>query len=553
MFVHDAGAVIEMFKNSFPYSLIYFIPLLVIIAPTNPVSAAQEFAVYRMQHFDLQNTVYGSRGALVNVEARSIDARMLTRRCVLAKLAEVTAEKIRDMLTQNAAGIMIILPAKLWEMGKEDQDHLLNLEKELMSEEISMPIYFTTTTEEIEKIYNDVKVAVNSDQSPSAAEAIIKSASANGYQIVINGANVRAMNDYQLTNIHAKLTGNGVEEQLPTIALVAHYDSTGIAPGLAKGADSNASGVIALLEIARLFSKLYSSSRTHAKLNIVFLLSSAGKFSYQGTKRWIEEQLESGENTLLQDVSVVLCIDSIGKGNAINMHVSKPPKEFSSAHAILNLLESVSAENGIQATMIHKKINLANEFLAWEHERFSIRRIPAVTLSAYETHKGSLRQSILDTRENVDVSVLSRNIRILAEVLGRYAYGLTPKNNTEIIRDSLKVDEELVSSWLSVLTNESRAAQILHHKHHLVHSLYYTLNKYLKDAKKTYIKADKRDPEFIFYDGHEYVVNIYSIKPAVFDLFLAVAIAGYLGALYLFLAVKFQHRIQDNAPYITKH
>lgn len=74
-----------------------------------------------------------------------------------------------------------------------------------------------------------------------------------------------------------------------------------------------------------------------SRLNVVFLLSSAGKFSYQGTKRWIEEQLESGENTLLQDVSVVLCIDSIGKGNAINMHVSKPPKEFSSAQAILNV------------------------------------------------------------------------------------------------------------------------------------------------------------------------------------------------------------------------
>lgn len=58
----------------------------------------------------------------------------------------------------------------------------------------------------------------------------------------------------------------------------------------------------------------------------------------------------------------------------------------------------MAAENGIQATMIHKKINLASDFLAWEHERFSIRRIPAVTLSAYETHKGPLRQSILDTR-----------------------------------------------------------------------------------------------------------------------------------------------------------
>lgn len=53
-----------------------------------------------------------------------------------------------------------------------------------------------------------------------------------------------------------KLPGLGVQQRLPTVTVVAHYDAYGAAPSLSTGVNSNGSGVAALLELARLFSRL---------------------------------------------------------------------------------------------------------------------------------------------------------------------------------------------------------------------------------------------------------------------------------------------------------
>ena len=66
------------------------------------------------------------------------------------------------------------------------------------------------------------------------------------------------------------------------------------------------------------------------------------------------------------------------------LHMSKPPKVGSAGELFYNHLEfSISSlyPESAPVQIIHKKINLADNSLSWEHELFSIRRLPAFNMS----------------------------------------------------------------------------------------------------------------------------------------------------------------------------
>ncbi|XP_066514597.1 BOS complex subunit ncln isoform X3 [Hoplias malabaricus] len=551
MFEEASEVFDNMFKSSFPLTLsfIVFLPAVLILVSPLPAEAAHEFTVYRMQQYDLQGQNYGSRNAILNTEARTVEAEVLSRRCVMMRLADFSFDKYQKALRQSAGAVVIILPKNMSTMP-QDIVQFMELEPELLTTETIVPVYFALEDDELLSIYTQTQASSSSQGSSSAAEVLLHSATANGFQMVTSGAQSKAVSDWAITSLEGRLAGVGGED-LPTIVVVAHYDSFGVAPWLSYGADSNGSGVAVLLELARLFSRLYSHKRTHAGYNLLFFLSGGGKFNYQGTKRWLEDHLDHTESSLLQDnVAFVLCLDTLGSGDSLHLHVSKPPKEGSPQYALLKELQTVVSEQypDVKFSMVHKKINLADDMLAWEHERFGIRRLPAFTLSRLESHRSATRTSIMDMRSvsccldettagpHVDLKKLSRNTKLIAEALARVIYNLTEKGTNgdlEIFTEQMQVQEEQLASLVDWLTTQPRAAQLVDKDSTVVSTLEYYLGRYLKDVKRHLVRADKRDPEFVFYDQLKQTMNAYRVKPAIFDLLLALCISVYLGVVYL--------------------
>nr|Q5ZJH2.1 RecName: Full=BOS complex subunit NCLN; AltName: Full=Nicalin; AltName: Full=Nicastrin-like protein; Flags: Precursor [Gallus gallus]CAG32121.1 hypothetical protein RCJMB04_18d18 [Gallus gallus] len=539
--LEEAGEVLEsvLKASCLPLSFLLFVPaVLLLLGPPPAAEAAHESTVYRMQQYELGGQPYGTRSAVLNTEARTVEADVLSRRCVMMRLVDFSYEQYQKALRQSAGAVVIILPRSISSVPQDVVKQFMEIEPEMLAMETIVPVYFAVEDDELLSIYEQTRAASASQGSASAAEVLLHTATANGFQMVTSGAQSKAIHDWLIPSVEGRLTGLGGED-LPTVVIVAHYDSFGVAPWLSHGADSNGSGVSVLLELARLFSRLYTYRRTHAGYNLLFFASGGGKFNYQGTKRWLEDNLDHTDSSLLQDnVAFVLCLDTLGRGNSLHLHVSKPPKEGTLQHAFLRELEMVVASQfpEVKFSMVHKKINLAEDILAWEHERFAIRRLPAFTISHLESHRDSLRNSIMDRRSQVDTKALTQEYQ---DHCGGFDEGhLQPNREGSTCRsadlhgsDADPGGAARISDGLA--EQSAQAAQLIDKDSTFLSTLEYYMGRYLKDVKQHHVKADKRDPEFVFYDQLKQVMNAYRVKPAIFDLLLAVCIAAYLGVAYV--------------------
>uniref|UniRef100_A0A7G3AVT5 Nicalin n=1 Tax=Lutzomyia longipalpis TaxID=7200 RepID=A0A7G3AVT5_LUTLO len=526
----EADNFADIFRGGLPYYLLFTLPIL-IICSSNPVLASSEFSVQRMAQFDVHGTPYGCRASVLNLEAKSLYTWATSRHCVLTRLQDMTIDQFRE-IRAKAGGLIVLLPEDIGSLSVDDRQHILLLEQAMMAQEVSIPVYFSTYNGNLEGIIKEVTANSNSKpgQRESALTEILSSISANGYQTVVSGASHSPNKQSKIPIIQGELVPSSmgmhkpsgdanrntveINPKLPLIIITSHLDTFGLLNEHLANLD-----VAVFLTLMDLMSKLHSTMSTAPKYRIMFLLSESGSLlNFQGMKKWLDTNVD--ENVAIQNAEFVLCLDAIGQGDAATlfMHVSKPPKEGTHMNNFYKHLKIAAQRFGnVTVEGVHKKINLADLILAWEHERFSMKRMPAFTLSSLKSHKDPLRTTIFTDTNPSSLEVLETYTKILAESLASYIYNL---NEAEIFTGSMAVTQNSLKPWLNIKSTLQN------------NDLKNAFNKYLKNVKQTYEKPDVREPDFMLYEGQEGLLNIYSVKPAVFDLFLTFLIAAYLGAIY---------------------
>uniref|UniRef100_A0A914CII5 BOS complex subunit NCLN n=1 Tax=Acrobeloides nanus TaxID=290746 RepID=A0A914CII5_9BILA len=373
------------------------------------------------------------------------------------------------------------------------------------------------------------EVSQTSQRAPTAVQQLYNAVIANNFQITSSSSASTNVLTAKYYNVIARLSS--YERNAPTLMFVAYYDSHSAVPSLSVGADSNGSGIAALLELLAIFQRFYTNPSNRPKFNMIFLLSAGGKFNYQGSRQFLDDYLEKQTD---EHIELVICLDALGRENNLFAHVSKFPPEGSASAKLFERLKIFSNDKH-KVDLVTKKINLGNEWLAWEHEIYNIRRMPAMTLSHFEKFTDPRRNSMLDTLASVDVEVLSTNVHILANSVLAYIFDLDidacqnlehPDQRCSLL-EAKDVNRARLQGFLEAFGGNPRPMATTSLK--LVKELAETAQKY---STGRVVQQEVLLVDLQLYGVLEDKLIAHIVKPSVFELLLAAGIGAYMYSLY---------------------
>ncbi|KAL8263225.1 hypothetical protein R6Q59_024574 [Mikania micrantha] len=463
---------------------------------------------YRLIQYDISGAPFGSRAASLNHHvgsSLSVHGSDLSRTVVMLYLRELDETFIREYIEQGKplGGLLIVLPQAfsydiyqtlVFCVFTKEKKQLADLEQKLIHRAIQYPVYFAFECKDLAFVLADIR---KNDAFGQPATATI-----GRHKLMVTSTAPKQIASPTIINIQGWLPGMKTDQdssQLPTIAILASYDTFGAAPAISVGSDSNGSGVVALLEIARLFSILYSNPNTRGSYNILFGLTSGGPYNYYGTEKW----LRSFNQSLRESIDYAICLNSLSSAkNELWLHVSKPP-----GNAYVKTIFKATEEFGLKVGLKYKRINVSDSRVAWEHEQFSWSGVTAATLSRLSDAPNFLENTggISDKRKFINEEAVVQSIKLVSESLARHIYGKDGKN-------------------ISIFADKTSLAI----------SPTYELADHVVEVK---LQHNVIDDMFTFYDSTVNTLRIYQVAYVTFDLLLLLVISLYLTAIFSFLLI----------------
>ena len=404
-----------------------------------------------------------------------------------------------------------------------------------------MPVYFTYETNELRQIYLDLKNEYeynlkkgNNSKKEEAKKSMLDylyiKESYLHFSLSIKEPQLKK--SLNLENIYGFLEApsqNGSPNTI--IAIVVHYDTLGIISDLPHGINSNGSGILALLELIRIISKLYENYESVIKYDILFVLTSGGNENFKGTEQFINN-LEPSINENLQ---YVLCLDSIGSLNEkdnLYLHLSRYPREYEvTPNKLYNIFNLTAKNMDINLNYIKKKVFLSEDFVPWEHEQFSKKKIISATLSTLNSPPENIFTRNLFTDVEIDLNIVSKNIKFIVESLIQFLFDYDSTKFTIFKDDKTLIDNKNLESLYNYLKKTPRFPLSIERGSKFNNDMYNYFSSYLQKVKKESFEFN----DIQFYENNSGDIKIYTVKSKIIDLYLLLGILIYLLFIYIYV------------------
>ena len=403
-------------------------------------------------------------------------------------------------------------------------------------------MYFTYETDELKTIYEELKKEYEyyqktenkSENKDSSKKSLLDflNIKESYLHFSLSVKEPKLKKSLNLENIYGFLevpSQNGSPN--PIIAIVAHYDTLGIISDLPQGINSNGSGIIALLELIRIISKIYENYESVIKYDILFVLTAGGNENFKGTEYFINNL----EPSISENLQYVLCLDSIGSLNEkdnLFLHLSRFPREYEVTPNKLYSIFNTTAKNmDINLNYIKKKVFLSEDFVPWEHEQFSKKKIISATLSTLMAPPEDIFTRNLFTDVDMDLNVVSKNIKFIVESLLEFLFDYDNANFTIFKDDKTLIDSKNLETMYNYLKKTPRFPLSIERGSKFNNDMFSYFNSYLQRVKRESFEFN----EIQFYENNSGDIKIYTVKSKIIDLYLLFGILMYLLVIYIYI------------------